>query len=121
MSHHSARAQWNTANARLANKPFDDLFAEKKPEPPAPVILCRDLMQLLEALADMNPVYPAELKHARRAAFLAQIHAMQPDDCDGPEARLAAIDNALGQEYDLETVNNLLEEKAELQIQLEKE
>jgi phage FluMu protein Com len=29
MTHYSARAQWNTANARLANKPFDDLFAEK--------------------------------------------------------------------------------------------
>lgn len=29
MSKHSMRAKWNTANARLANKPFDDLFAEK--------------------------------------------------------------------------------------------
>lgn len=31
MTHHSSRAQWNTANARLANKPFDDLFEDKKP------------------------------------------------------------------------------------------
>ena len=29
MSRYSARAQWNTANARLANKPFDNLFADK--------------------------------------------------------------------------------------------
>jgi hypothetical protein len=68
-----------------------------------------------------TPAYPPDMQAARRAAFIEQIHAMQPDECDGPEARLAAIDNALGQEYDLETVNNLLEEKAELQIQLEKE
>lgn len=26
MSHHSMRAKWNTANARLANKPFDGIF-----------------------------------------------------------------------------------------------
>jgi hypothetical protein len=26
MPHHSARAQWNTANARLANKPFEHIF-----------------------------------------------------------------------------------------------
>jgi hypothetical protein len=29
MSHHSARAQWNTANARLANKPFENIFQEQ--------------------------------------------------------------------------------------------
>jgi len=28
MPKHSWRAKWNTANARLANKPFDDLFTE---------------------------------------------------------------------------------------------
>ncbi len=36
MSKHSLRAKWNTANARLANKPFDDLFATK----PQPSITC---------------------------------------------------------------------------------
>lgn len=28
MSKHSARAKWNTANARLANKPFEHIFDE---------------------------------------------------------------------------------------------
>ncbi len=28
----SLRAKWNTANARLANKPFDDLFATPNKE-----------------------------------------------------------------------------------------
>lgn len=32
MTKHSARAQWNTANAQLANKPFDDLFTYNKPK-----------------------------------------------------------------------------------------
>ena len=30
MSKHSMRAKWNTANAALANKPFDDLFQVKE-------------------------------------------------------------------------------------------
>jgi hypothetical protein len=36
------------------------------------------------------------------------------------ESRLAAIDDALGSGLDMETVNNLLEEKAEIMIALEK-
>jgi hypothetical protein len=36
------------------------------------------------------------------------------------EARLAAIDAALGSGLDMETVNNLLEEKAEIINQLQK-
>lgn len=35
MPKNSLRAKWNTANARLANKPFDDLFGvPKNDEPP---------------------------------------------------------------------------------------
>jgi hypothetical protein len=34
MSHYSARAQWNTANARAANEPFDYLFGECECEKP---------------------------------------------------------------------------------------
>lgn len=34
MPHYSARAQWNTANARLANEPFDYLFGECKCDDP---------------------------------------------------------------------------------------
>lgn len=49
MTHYSARAQWNTANARLANKPFDDLFAEKKPAPTlTPVTLAPVWIDLAE-------------------------------------------------------------------------
>lgn len=29
MTNHSMRAKWSTANARLANKPFDDLFNDE--------------------------------------------------------------------------------------------
>ncbi len=29
MSHNSMRAKWNTANARLANKPFENLFDDE--------------------------------------------------------------------------------------------
>lgn len=53
MTHYSARAQWNTANARLANKPFDDLFAEKKQEPtPAPITEQTATTWTAEALAE---------------------------------------------------------------------
>jgi hypothetical protein len=53
---------------------------------------------------------------ARRAAFLAQIARR-----GSIESRLAAIDAALGSGLDTETVNNLLEEKAEILTMLGKE
>lgn len=59
--------------------------------------------------------YPERLLAERRAAFVRQIEAHPI------EARLAAIDAALSEPLDMETVNNLLEEKAELLIRLENE
>ncbi len=35
MTKHSLRAKWNTANAQLANKPFDQLFAMQHKDHPA--------------------------------------------------------------------------------------
>ena len=72
-----------------------------------------DLLVSLRQVAH-GALYPPDLLAARRAAFVAQLH-------NPMTARLAAIDHALGQEYDLETVNNLLEEKAEILAYLEKE
>jgi hypothetical protein len=79
--------------------------------------VCRSNDELLIILARLARVttreYPIVLYQMRRETFLAML--------DTPlEARLAAIDAALGSEYDLETVNNLLEEKAEILVELEK-
>jgi hypothetical protein len=54
---------------------------------------------------------------ARRAALVAQVREQN----NPLEARLAAIDTALGAGLDMETVNNLLEEKAEILNKLEQE
>jgi hypothetical protein len=72
-----------------------------------------DLIAALKSLANIDAPYPEALLAKRRAWFLAML--------DTPlEARLAAIDARLGETNDLETVNNLLEEKAEILIELEK-
>jgi hypothetical protein len=69
------------------------------------------------ALAAATNDYPADLLQARRAWWQKQIR-----ECNNPlEQRLAAIDAALGSGLDMETVNNLLEEKAEILITLGKE
>jgi hypothetical protein len=67
-------------------------------------------------IALLNPAYPPELLAKRRAWFVQQIRVYSTPI----EARLAAIDARLGETTDLETVNNLLEEKAEILIELEK-
>lgn len=73
------------------------------------------MIPILDALKRLPCEYPAELLAARRIAYLRQAHEL----CNPLEARLAAIDTALGQSLDVETVNNLLEEKAEIMIRLE--
>jgi hypothetical protein len=83
---------------------------------------------------DRRECYPPEMLAARRADFLARIAVYNAAAAVGVtaeiatdgelasplEARRAAIDNALGEVWDRETVNNLLEEKAEIQNSLEK-
>jgi hypothetical protein len=79
----------------------------------------RETLALLDCVrqADAQRVhYPPHLLSARRAAFLAQIARR-----GSIESRLAAIDAALGSGLDTETVNNLLEEKAEILTMLGKE
>jgi hypothetical protein len=58
-----------------------------------------------------------DLLAKRRAWFIDLIHNLN----NPLEARLANIDAALGSELDLEAVNNLLEEKAEILTALGKE
>jgi hypothetical protein len=76
-----------------------------------------ELFDILAAVKQTGVAYPPELLAARRAEFVQQVR--EHDDL--LESRLAAIDNALGEIDDRETVNNLLEEKAEIMKQLEKE
>ncbi len=78
------------------------------------------LLYWLPSLARQAAEYPPALLAKRRAAFLRQI-AERDSVRAGYEARLAAIDAALGQEWDRETRNNLIEEKAEILMALEKE
>jgi hypothetical protein len=74
-----------------------------------------DILALFDALKRQPAEYPQFA--ARRAAFVAQIQ-----ERNNPlESRLAAIDAALGSITDMETVNNLLEEKAEILTYLGKE
>jgi hypothetical protein len=81
----------------------------------AQTVIATDLLDLFDKIAEFKGNYPPELLAARRAAFVQQIH-----EHDNPlESRLAAIDNALGEINDRETVNNLLEEKAEILTALE--
>jgi hypothetical protein len=82
---------------------------------------------------DRRECYPADMLAKRRAEFLARIAVHNAAAAVGVpaeiatdgelasplEARLAAIDNALGEVYDRETVNNLLEEKAEILASLD--
>jgi hypothetical protein len=88
MTRHSARAKWNTANARLANKPFDNLFTYDKP--PA------DLMPLFDAVKRLTPDMPAERLAERKAAFAERIREGQADtdglwqDRDGSDTDMAS-------------------------------
>jgi hypothetical protein len=74
MTRHSSRAKWNTANTRLANKPFDDLFAQAKPDPDAAII---DLIKQIPA-----DDYPEELQAARRLRFVARVRERNGDPVD---------------------------------------
>lgn len=74
----------------------------------------QDVARLLAPLRRVSE-YPTALYAARREWFVEQVQALTHPI----EARLAAIDAALGEEYDQEVVNNLIEEKSEL-IQMER-
>jgi hypothetical protein len=74
----------------------------------APLIVCEDydaLYRLIYAICHPETIEGYE--------------EVDPDDTP-LEAQLAAIDARLGEPADLETVNNLLEEKADILIELEK-
>ena len=70
---------------------------------------------------------PTDTLDTFAALLYALTHPESIDGWEGPrtdnplEARLANIDAALGSGLDIETVNNLLEEKAEILTQLGKE
>lgn len=81
------------------------------------MIYSANYLQLFDALAALRKLdadYPEAMKQARREAFVEQIRKSPL------EARLAAIDAALPELQDMETVNNLLEEKADILNQLER-
>jgi hypothetical protein len=90
MSHHSARAQWNTANARLANKPFDDLFTYDKPKQEQTTVTEETLIQTIAhnygCIAEVvrracqMADYPADLLESRRAEYVEQVHELTPND-----------------------------------------
>jgi hypothetical protein len=77
-------------------------------------------------LDELAAAYPTAAPEDRPEllAQMAELLTMDPDAVDvetGLESRLASIDAALGAGLDMETVNNLLEEKAEILNKLEQE
>src|SRR5690242_1187333 len=66
MTRHSLRAQWNTANVNLANKPFENLFSERKN-----VIMETQTLVPVE-LINPNPYQPRQTEDAEAVAEIAQ-------------------------------------------------
>jgi hypothetical protein len=86
--------------------------------PPAPSdCLPAELAPHIQALRSLHAPYPPARLAARRVWFRSLVRRYK---CP-IEARLAAIDARLSEVTDMETVNNLLEEKAEIMDRLERE
>lgn len=72
MSHNSLRAKWNTANAKLANKPFENIFKNKPA--PTPDMLYKD------ALGQRNALYAYAVKVT--AKFYALRDGLSPVEAE---------------------------------------
>lgn len=98
MSHYSARAQWNTANARLANKPFDDLFAPKA----APEIQDPTLEQVACAYDELEARFPVSMEIANLQARGFAIEEALRDEFIRPEVANVLLDELLSIDRRLE-------------------